>query len=208
MAVPEGTTEDGHELQFGVNHLGHFLLTSRLFPALRRSEDPRVVTVTSTGRHYAAELGEDGPVFGPRGYDPWRAYGLSKRANLQFSIELQRRASAAGMQMRSLGADPGFSDTDLQAHSARTSGGLSQRFFRWAVPRFGADARRGAFPQLRAATDPAARGGSLYVLRWIVGGPPVGRPASGKYLQPGRLRYLWEVSERLVGERFGSLETP
>jgi len=206
MAVPEATTEDGHELQFGVNHLGHFLLTSRLLPALLRSADPRVVAVTSTGRHYAAELDENGPVFGPRGYDPWRAYGLSKRANLQFAVELQRRANAAGLRMRSLGADPGFSDTDLQAHGARTSGGRSQRFFRWAVRRFGADPHQGALPQLRAATDPDARGGSLYVLRWIVGGPPVSRPASGKYLQPGRLRYVWEVSEHLIGERFGSFE--
>jgi NAD(P)-dependent dehydrogenase (short-subunit alcohol dehydrogenase family) len=196
MATPRSETEDGFELQFGTNHLGHFVLTARLMPALVAAAAARVVTVTSTGRHYRRTLHSDDPHF-KYDYEPWRAYGRSKMANLQFAVELDRRLRAAGLTVRSLAAHPGYASTDLQAASARASRrGRSQRFFAATVRWVGISPAKGALPQLRAATDPAADGGQLYTPRWVNLGPPVRRPISRQSLRPEDLALLWEVSER------------
>jgi NAD(P)-dependent dehydrogenase (short-subunit alcohol dehydrogenase family) len=202
MAVPERRTEDGFELQLGVNHLGHFALTAQLLPALFRSTDPRVVSVTSTGRHAGRPLDPDNPHLGGR-YDPWRAYGQAKLANVHFALELDRRFRAAGMPARSIVVHPGFSNTDLQARSVReTGGGRSQRFFSAAVRRFGMPPARGALPLLRAATDPGAVGGALYTPRWVNWGPPVRRPLFGRARSRDAAATLWRVSEHETGVTF------
>jgi len=167
MGIRERRTEDGFELQLAVNHLGHFALTAQLLPALLQSSDARVVSVTSTGRHGGRALDPDNPHLSGR-YDPWRAYGQSKLANLHFALELDRRFRAAGVPARSIVVHPGFTNTDLQARSVReTGGGSSQRFFHAAVRRFGMTPAQGALPLLRAATDPSAVGGALYTPRWV-----------------------------------------
>lgn len=94
MGVSERRTEDGFEMQLGVNHLGHFALTALLLPALLESGDARVVSVTSTGRHTGRPIDPDNPHLEGR-YDPWRAYGQSKLANVHFALELDRRFRAA-----------------------------------------------------------------------------------------------------------------
>ena len=129
-------------------------------PALLRSPDARVVSVTSTGRHFGPPVDPDDPHMRRR-YSPWRAYGQAKLANVHFALELQRRFEEAGVSARSIVVHPGFTNTDLQARSARESGGLSQRFFRGVVRRTGMTPARGALSLLRAATDPDARGGNL-----------------------------------------------
>jgi NAD(P)-dependent dehydrogenase (short-subunit alcohol dehydrogenase family) len=202
MACPEGRTTDGFESQFGTNHLGHFALTAALFPALLRSADSRVVTVTSTARHFGQPADPKRPL-DAGGYDPWRAYGRSKIANLHFAVELHQRLREAGAAMASLVAHPGLSDTDLQATSVETSGGgFVQRFFHWLAATTGMTAARGALPQLRAATDPGARSGELYAPRFGNNGPPVHRPLFGRSLSRTHGRNLWEVSERETGVRF------
>lgn len=201
MAIPERRTKDGFEMQFGVNHLGHFALTARLFPALLRSPEARVVAVTSTGRFYGGDLDPDNPHLEGR-YDPWRAYGQSKMANLRFAIELNRRAAAAGAPVSGLTGDPGFSDSGLQGRSLEASGGLSQRFFHVMVGLVGHDPDSGALPQLRAATDPTATGGELYAARWLIGGSPVRYPVTGSARSEQAGRTLWEVSERETGQPF------
>lgn len=90
MGIPRRETEDGFEMQFGVDHLGHFALTALLMPALLRSADARVVSVTSTGRHFGPPVDPDDPHMRHR-YSPWRAYGRAKLANVHFALELQRR---------------------------------------------------------------------------------------------------------------------
>jgi NAD(P)-dependent dehydrogenase (short-subunit alcohol dehydrogenase family) len=201
MAIPEARTLDGFEMHFGTNHLGHFVLTALLAPALLATPGSRVVTVTSTGRFYRARLDPDDPHLTGR-YRPWLAYGQSKMANVDFAVELQARAAAAGTSLQSLVADPGFSRTDLQATSARMSEGWSQRFFHSAVLRVGTDPAAGALSQLRAATDPKARGGQLYAPRWVSLGPPVRRPLAAEGRRSRHRAVLWEVSERETGVRF------
>lgn len=201
MGVPERSTADGFELQLGVNHLGHFVLTALLLPALVRSGGGRVVSVTSTARHFGRPVDPANPHL--RGtYGPWTAYGRSKLANLHFAVELHRRLAAVGAPVASLVAHPGFADTGLQATSAAEAGGWSQRFFHAAVQRVGMSAADGALPQLRAATDPAARSGELYAPRFVNWGPPVRRPLLWRSTAEAPARVLWEVSERETGTTF------
>ncbi len=104
-------TKDGHELQFGTNHLGHFALTALLLPRLLETDSPRVTTVSSLAHNQG-----DGRILeaNPRdGYNASTAYGQSKLANLLFALELQRRATAAGSALTSNAAHPGVSSTNL-----------------------------------------------------------------------------------------------
>ena len=194
MATPQGSTADGFEMQFGTNHLGHFALTALLAPALVRTPGGRVVLTTSTGRFFAGSYDLSNPHLRGR-YTTWEAYGISKRANLQFALELDRRLRAAGSPARALVADPGFSQTELQARSVRESGGASQRFFHIVVAAAGQSAGRGALPLLREGTDPAAEGGTLYRPRWVWGGTPVVGKIGPGLRPPDQLLRLWEVSE-------------
>ena len=208
MGIPERRTEDGFEMQLAVNHLGHFTLTTLLLPALLASDGARVVSVTSTGRHAGRPLDPANPHLAGS-YDPWRAYGQSKLANVHFALELDRRFRAAGTPARSIVVHPGFTNTDLQARSVReTGGGRSQRFFRAAVQRYGMTPAQGALPHLRAATDPGAVGGALYTPRWVNWGPPVRRPMFGRSRSREAMGSLWEVSERETGVSFDLAATP
>jgi NAD(P)-dependent dehydrogenase (short-subunit alcohol dehydrogenase family) len=199
MALPERRTGEGFEMQFAVNHLGHYSLTALLMPVLLRAPAARVVTVTSTARHFGRAVDPANPHLHGR-YGPWRAYGQSKLANFHFAIGLQRRLEAAGAPAISLVAHPGLSNTDLQATSVReTGGGLSQRFFHGLAGSTGMSPVRGALPQLRAATDPRARGGELYAPRFGNSGPPVRRPILRRLAMNRAIERLWEVSERESG---------
>lgn len=206
MAVPEGRTVDGFEIQFGTNHLGHFALTLWLLPALVAAAaggtEARVVCTTSLGRTTAGKF--DLADLQLRGhYNPWTAYGISKRANLEFALELDRRL--AGRGVRGFAADPGFSKTDLQKTAGRSMKSLQHRFWDVLVRTTGQSARMGALPQLRAATDPEAVGGRLYAPRWITFGAPVVRGIGGRMADPAEHAALWELSERETGITLASI---
>lgn len=113
MACPFGHTVDGFETQFGTNHLGHFLLTARLAPALLRGESPRVVTLSSGG-HSRADVDLVDPNFATTPYNAWIAYGRAKTANALFARELARRAGPAGLL--SFSVHPGAIVTELGRH--------------------------------------------------------------------------------------------
>jgi NAD(P)-dependent dehydrogenase (short-subunit alcohol dehydrogenase family) len=201
MGLPEQATADGFEMQFGVNHLGHFVLTRHLLPALHQAGG-RVVTVTSTAHHFGRPIGAANPHLHGR-YGPWRAYNQSKLANYYFAIGLHQRLQAAGSGAGSLLAHPGLSNTDLQTHSVdATGGGASQRFFQFLARTTGMAPAKGALPQLRAATDPAARSGEFYAPRFVNSGPPVRRPILRRLGMAGAIQTLWDVSERETDERF------
>jgi len=113
MACPFGRTADGFETQFGTNHLGHFLLTALLAPALLRGEAPRVVTLSSAG-HSRADVDLVDPNFETTEYSEWIAYGQSKTANALFARELATRAGPQGLLSYSV--HPGGIITDLGRH--------------------------------------------------------------------------------------------
>ena len=198
MGTPQGWTADGFETQLGVDHLGHWALTAHLLPALLAAGAARVVTVTSFARLMGrpldpADLNLDG------GYDPWRAYGRAKLANYHFGLGLQDAFARSGASASSLLAHPGLAHTDLQPTTVRLGGaGAQARFWAWYAGRFGMSPADAALPQLRAATDPRARGGEFYGPRFTTFGPAARLPV----LRRGNaeaIRTLWGVSERATG---------
>jgi len=199
MALPEGRTEDGYETQFGVDHLGHWTLTALLLPALLRADAARVVTVSSVARYQGKALDPKDP-YHEGAYDPWRAYGDAKLANYHFAIGLQRELARHGARASSLTAHPGLSHTNLQV-ATDERGGAGPSGARWRViaERWGMTSARGALSQLRAATDPRARGGQFYGPRFLATGAPVRLPILRRVGLRHAIAALWEVSERETG---------
>jgi len=201
MGIPERRTVDGFEMQFGVDHLGHFALTALLMPALLRADAARVVTVTSTAHHMGRVVNPENPHLEGR-YGPWRAYGQAKLANFHFGLGLHRMLADAGAPAASLVAHPGLSNTELQAVSvAETDGGLSQRFFHGLAGSTGMSPAQGALSQLRAAADPSAKSGEFYGPLFVNNGPPVRKPVLRRLGMKRAVARLWEVSERETGLR-------
>lgn len=117
MACPQSYTTDGFEMQFGVNHLGHFLLTALLLETLAKSASPRlnsrIVVLASAAERIGSIDFEDLNFKGSRGYNAWIAYGQSKLANCLFSKELSKRCKVAGIRVTSNSMHPGIVDTQL-----------------------------------------------------------------------------------------------
>lgn len=198
--TPFGRTADGFESQFGTNHLGHAALTWLLMPALRNGAEARVVTVSSIA-HRGPGLDLDDPNFEHRTYRAHLAYAQSKRANLIFAFELDRRLRAAGSSVRSIAAHPGMTNTELFPNALKNRGRLAVKASRVfnAIATQSVDA--GTLPQLYAATSPTAQGGEYYG----PGGPfeiagKVGRARPNpKATDEGTGRRLWELTAELTG---------
>jgi NAD(P)-dependent dehydrogenase (short-subunit alcohol dehydrogenase family) len=207
MALPFGLTADGFEMHLGTNHLGHFALTGLLVPALLAAEAPRVVTVSSGAHHWGRIDLED--LQHERTYGRWQAYAASKLANLLFAFELQRRADAAGANLSSIAAHPGYAATNLQTAGPRMEGRrLLQGVMALGNVLVGQSPAWGALPQLYAATAPDVRGGEFFGPRGFVQsrGSPTRVAASAAARDPELARRLWEVSEDLTGVGFGALK--
>ena len=202
MAMPERRTEDGYEMQLGVNHLGHWTLTAGLMPAILAAPAARVVTVTSTAHHFGRPVDPANPHLAGK-YEPWRAYGQSKLANYHFGLGLQQRFERAGVTAQSLIAHPGLTHSELQTRTVREGGGGAMGpFWVWMAAHTGMDVERGAMPQIRAATDPDAHGGEFYGPRFVNNGPAVRLPV----LRPGSaaaIATLWQVSQAETGVGLG-----
>ena len=199
MAIPERRTQDDFEMQFGVNHLGHWVFTAGLLDSILAADEARVVTVTSTAHHFGRAVDPEN-VNMEGSYDPWRAYGRSKLANYHFALGLQREFERHEARAQSLVAHPGLSDTNLQTHTMEQGeGGWGGAVSLRLAKKTGMSAARGALPQLRAATDPSARGGQMYAPRFINNGPPVRRPIMRRIGLDKGIETLWAVSERETG---------
>jgi NAD(P)-dependent dehydrogenase (short-subunit alcohol dehydrogenase family) len=194
MVPPDSKTAQGFELQFGVNHLGHFALTGALLPLVRATEGSRVVVVSSTAATQGA-IDFDDLHFEKKGYKPWRAYGQSKLANQLFTLELQRRLRAARSSVLVTAAHPGWSATDLQRTSPMVS--FLNRFFAMQPP-------QGALPTLRAAIDPEANGGDYYGPNGFLQmrGHPIRVDMVKRAQDADVAARLWEISEQLTGVHY------
>ncbi|HMJ72829.1 MAG TPA: SDR family NAD(P)-dependent oxidoreductase [Solirubrobacterales bacterium] len=118
MGIPERKTVDGFEMQFGVDHLGHFALTALLMPALLRADAARIVTVTSTAHHMGRTVDPHNPHLHGR-YGPWRAYGQAKLANFHFALGLHQLLEDSGTSAASLVAHPGLSTPACRRSASR-----------------------------------------------------------------------------------------
>jgi NAD(P)-dependent dehydrogenase (short-subunit alcohol dehydrogenase family) len=208
MAPPRMETEQGYELQFGTNHLGHFALTGRLLPKLLEAEAPRVVTVSSMAHRQGSMDFED--LNWEQGYSRWPAYGRSKLENLLFAFELDRRLRRAGSNAISAACHPGYAATNLQ------TSGPGEGIFGIVLKPLGmlgnlflaqSDAM-GALPTLYAATAPDVEGGDFIGPDGIGGarGHPKKVGCSDAARDEDDARRLWEVSEELTGVAFTQLD--
>lgn len=193
-------TTDGFELQFGTNYIGHFALTARLLPLLRKAKDARVVTVSSVANRQGKINFDD--LQSILSYSPMVAYAQSKLADLVFALELQRQSDSNNWGIKSMCAHPGVSRTNLLITGAG----------RWSVPGivrtllpflFQSPAQ-GALPTLFAATSPDAKGGCYYgpdKMGEIRGFPSLAKiPSQAEDKQVAAK--LWEVSLKLAGVSF------
>jgi NAD(P)-dependent dehydrogenase (short-subunit alcohol dehydrogenase family) len=211
MACPFGHTANGYETQFGTNHLGHFLLTALLYPALSANDRPRVVTLTSAG-HSRADVDLEDPNFERTEYAPWVAYGRAKTANALFARELARRAGPSGVL--SFSVHPGGIITDLGRHlnddlinemadfarqrSAGVSGEPREIHFKTV--------EAGAATQVWAATTSELDDHNGAYLAdcgvGVLGADPGVNGFMPYLLDDEHAAALWALSERLVGQRF------
>ncbi|MGI9596355.1 MAG: oxidoreductase [Acidimicrobiales bacterium] len=199
MAMPEATTDEGYEMQFGVHHLGHWTFTAGLLTPLLNAPAGRVVTVTSIARLQGRPVDPDNPHLRGR-YAPWRAYGQAKLANYHFGIGLQQRFERAGVAAISLVAHPGLSNTDLQSTTVEAGGGgFLARASHAMAERTGMEPSEGVRPQLRAAVDPEAEGGWFYGPRFGTNGPAVRLWTIPKPWEQRAIDTLWRVSEAETG---------
>lgn len=160
MAVPQGWTVDGFETQIGTNHFGHFALTLRLLPLLRRAAAARVVTVSSMAHRWTPGLDFSDIDWRRRSYRRWQAYGDSKLANLYFSFELARRLDGSGI--KAVAAHPGYADTHLQYVAAEEKNNPLEKGLMWlGNGLFAQPAAMGALPSLYAACDASVDNGDF-----------------------------------------------
>jgi NAD(P)-dependent dehydrogenase (short-subunit alcohol dehydrogenase family) len=207
MALPRRETADGFEMQFGVNHLGHFALTGLLLDMLLATENSRVVNVSS-GAHKMYPQINFADVMGEKEYKRWDAYGQSKFANILFTHELQRRFETAGAASIAVAAHPGLSTTNLQPTTAQ-EGNVSwfeQKFLTLLTPLLGQSPASGALPQLRAATAPDVQGSQYYGPKWFgVRGAPVLEEPHKNTHDTDMASKLWEMSQELTGVDYQAL---
>jgi len=202
MACPQAKTRDGFELQFGTNHLGHFLLTGLLVPALLRAAPARIVSVSSRG-HQQSPVRFDDLAFEKEPYDKWSAYGQSKTANVLFAVELERRLGGRGVHANAL--HPGVILTDLGRH-------MQKEDFEHIRQRSGGalqlkSVEAGAATSVYAATAPELEGrGGLYLEDChvaAVNDDPEAREGVRSYaVDAEAAKRLWATSEELVGQTF------
>jgi NAD(P)-dependent dehydrogenase (short-subunit alcohol dehydrogenase family) len=194
MIPPYTKTEDGYELQFGTNHLGHFALTAHLMDLLKKTENSRIVNVSSAAHKYG-NINFDDLNWQKRKYKAWSAYGDSKIANLYFTYELADRLSSNGNHLLVTAAHPGWTGTDLQRHSGAME--FLNKFFAMSI-------EQGALSTLRAALDENAQNGDYYgpdgFMEWK--GYPVKVESNPLSHNKDIAKKLWNVSEELTEVKF------
>ena len=209
MACDQAQTSDGFEMQFGTNHLGHFVLTNHLVPLLEKGEDARIVNLSSRG-HHIAPVDFDDPNFESRDYDKWVSYGQSKTANVLFAVGLENRLADKGIHAYSL--HPGGIMTNLGRHmSEQDMADLVERIRKNAeaagqTPEPFKTIPQGAATTCWAATAEELQGaGGLYCENSHVADQDDESPGGGvrSYaIDPDNADRLWAMSEEMVGETF------
>ncbi|MBN1131516.1 MAG: SDR family NAD(P)-dependent oxidoreductase [Bacteroidales bacterium] len=200
MAIPYSRTKDGFEMQFGVNHLGHFALTGLLFDILKKTKNSRIVNVSSLAHRMGKIRFRD--INWEMGYKKWKAYGMSKLANLLFTDELSRRLNGDGENITVAAAHPGYADTELQSKGSEMRGfKLGAKMFRIANKLAAQSGGMGALPILYAATaedvvQAGFYGPSGFMKIW---GYPAPDTPKQDLIDPGIAAKLWELSEALTG---------
>jgi NAD(P)-dependent dehydrogenase (short-subunit alcohol dehydrogenase family) len=201
MACPETRVGPGWEAQFSTNHLGHFALVNRLWPAI--APGARVVSVSSRAHHFSGMRWDD--VQWTRDYDKWQAYGQAKTANVLFAVHLDRLGRESGVRAFSL--HPGGIFTPLQRHIPKAEmveRGWIDEDGNFLNPEGFKTPEQGAATQVWAATSPQLDGlGGVYLEDCDIAEPAVDGDQSGGVkawaTDPEQAARLWELSAELTG---------
>lgn len=190
-------TVDGFEMQIGTNYLGHYALTARLLPLLRKGHRPRVVQISSAAHRHGTIHLDDLQL--ERGYTPWQAHCQSKLAMLMFALELQRQSDARGWRLLSTAAQPRQSSRDRIASMPERKGHFA--WFRRAMGFVPNRVEVSALPTLFAATSSEAQPSGYYGPEGLSG--QIRQPGSAVVSENARdvavARRLWELSAQLTG---------
>jgi NAD(P)-dependent dehydrogenase (short-subunit alcohol dehydrogenase family) len=191
MIPPYSKTRDGFELQFGTNHLGHFVLTGQLIDLLKNTPDSRIVNVSSNA-HKTGKINFEDLNWENRKYKKWPSYGDSKIANIYFTYELDRRIDKNPVVTA---AHPGWTATDLQRHSG---------FIEFLNSFFAQDITMGALPTLYAAVGPNVNSGDYFGPSGFLEMKGYPRKVETNKLSKNEkiAAKLWDVSEKLTGAKF------
>jgi NAD(P)-dependent dehydrogenase (short-subunit alcohol dehydrogenase family) len=205
MACPKGHTADGFEMQFGTNHLGHFLFTNLLMPLIEKGKNKRIINLSSRA-HFNSPVDFEDPNFETREYEKWLSYGQSKTANVLFSVELEKRLANKGIH--SYAVHPGGIQTNLGRHLseedvAQLIAGLKSKdggAFVFKTP------AQGAATSCWAATAAELEGqGGVYCEDCHVAKTDDENPSAGvrSYaLNAEAATQLWTMSEEMTGHSF------
>ncbi len=207
MACPLGRTAEGFEMQFGTNHLGHFVLVNRIASLIRPGG--RLVVLSSAGHRYA-DIDLDDPNFDYTAYAEFVAYGRSKTANALFAIEFDRRHRDQGT--RAVAVHPGGIQTELMRHMSQEyhdqmMASLNAKQAAAGLPPFEYKTiPQGAATSVWAATAPAEIVGGRYCedchVAELIDNPVIRGGVQPYAIDPERAKALWTKSEELVGESF------
>ncbi|WP_183571028.1 oxidoreductase [Paenibacillus endophyticus] len=211
MASDLSRDNRGYESQFATNHLGHFQLAARLWPALVKAEGARVVSVSSRG-HAISGIDFNDPNFKNREYDKWIAYGQSKTANALFAVELDKRGKNYGVRAFSL--HPGSIVTDLSRHLSddemRAMGALDEQGQR-TFSEYNDELKtvsEGAATIVWSAVNKQLEGkGGVYcenvdIAEAVPADKPLGPGVKPWAVNPEYAEQLWQLSENLTGVKF------
>ena len=203
MACPLMRTTQGHEMQFGTNHLGHFLFTCLLAPALVAGAPARVVNLSSGG-HKFANVNFDDPDYRMRDYDKWQAYGESKTANVLFSVGLDTRLADRGV--RAYAVHPGVIMTELSRHMEESDFTTLMARSPSSEELVFKSVEQGAATSVWAAVAPdLAHKGGIYLENCQIAEPAVHGASTGveSYaMDAAAAEHLWRLSEQMTGHSF------
>jgi NAD(P)-dependent dehydrogenase (short-subunit alcohol dehydrogenase family) len=203
MATPLGHTVDGFEQQFGVDHLGHFLLARDLLPRLVESAPARVVVLSSAG-HQMGDVDFDDVNFERRDYEPFLAYGAAKTCNVLHAVGIDQRYRDQGV--RAFAVHPGVIHTELGRYMTdETMASLISRLSESPTEMAWKSPEQGAATSVWAATSPLldGRGGEYCedcnVSAVATDGELNAGGVAARAVDPARAATLWALSEKLVG---------
>lgn len=191
MMCPYSKTADGFEIQMGVNHFGHFALTGRLMPLLKKTKDARIVA-TSSVAHKSGNINFEDINWEERNYKTTNAYSDSKLANLYFAYELVRKFKNEPNAPMVTSAHPGWTKTELDRHS-----GLAAFIGNIVAQKV----NMGTLPTLRAAVDEDAKSGDYFGPKGLMEmrGYPVVVPSNKMSHDEANAKQLWKMSEEMTG---------
>ena len=217
MATPLTRDARGYELQFATNHLGHFQLTARLWPALKRSGDARVVALSSRG-HARGGVDFSDPNFNKRPYDKWAAYGQSKSASSLFAVELDKRGQKDGV--RAFAVHPGgiltdllkyMTDEELSAYGIYRENGVPKIPDATKVPERFKTIEEGAATTIWCAVSPQLKGkGGVYcedcdIAAMVPADSKLNSGVRPWAVDRAAAEELWSLSEKLTSVPAGSI---